>query len=35
LNCDSIEHLGESIFVDAIGGDPVVGHLTYKGTRLA
>ena len=27
----SIKHSGESIFVDAVGGGPVIRHLTYKG----
>ena len=27
----SIKHPGESIFVDAVGGGPVIRHLTYKG----
>ena len=27
----SIKHLGESIFVDAVGGGPVISHLIYKG----
>ena len=27
----SIKHLGESIFVDAVGGGLVIRHLTYKG----
>jgi hypothetical protein len=27
----SIKHLGESIFVDAVGGGPVIRHLIFKG----
>ena len=27
----SIKHPGESIFVDAVGGGPVISHLIYKG----
>jgi hypothetical protein len=27
----SIKHPGKSIFVDAVGGGPVIRHLTYKG----
>jgi hypothetical protein len=26
----SIEHLGETFFLDAVGGDPVIGHLTKE-----
>jgi hypothetical protein len=34
-NSCNIKHVGESIFIDAAGGDPIVGHLTFKDIRLA
>jgi hypothetical protein len=30
-HCGSIEHPGESIFVDAVSGGPVISRLIFKG----